>query len=200
MEYCEKILNIMFFLVFIISAVLEIIFLFQVPYYYYSYLLKSLKIIRILVGMINLLINLYFTVINYAENLIKKEEGYEGNPPTSRIYHLSDKITIIIAFIISTFTLCFNLVGLGSCSKYLKNTTQNNIYIDSLLFLIENILVTICWIYFFIYWGFIIKFSMIPKTKIKPKKVDKDAPPLPSIQQQPSSERNVKNNEINENI
>ena len=200
MEYCEKILNIMFFLVFIISAVLEIIFLFQVPYYYYSYLLKSLKIIRILLGMINLLINLYFTVINYAENLIKKEEGYEGNPPTSRIYHLSDKITIIIAFIISTFTLCFNLVGLGSCSKYLKNTTQNNIYIDSLLFLIENILVTICWIYFFIYWGFIIKFSMIPKTKIKPKKVDKDAPPLPSIQQQPSSERNVKNNEINENI
>ena len=200
MEYCEKILNIMFFLVFIISAVLEIIFLFQVPYYYYSYLLKSLKIIRILLGMINLLINLYFTVINYAENLIKKEEGYEGNPPTSRIYHLSDKITIIIAFILSTFTLCFNLVGLGSCSKYLKNTTQNNIYIDSLLFLIENILVTICWIYFFIYWGFIIKFSMIPKTKIKPKKVDKDAPPLPSIQQQPSSERNVKNNEINENI
>ena len=200
MEYCEKILNIMFFLVFIISAVLEIIFLFQVPYYYYSYLLKSLKIIRILLGMINLLINLYFTVINYAENLIKKEEGYEGNPPNSRIYHLSDKITIIIAFIISTFTLCFNLVGLGSCSKYLKNTTQNNIYIDSLLFLIENILVTICWIYFFIYWGFIIKFSMIPKTKIKPKKVDKDAPPLPSIQQQPSSERNVKNNEINENI
>ena len=200
MEYCEKILNIMFFLVFIISAVLEIIFLFQVPYYYYSYLLKSLKIIRILLGMINLLINLYFTVINYAENLIKKEEGYEGNPPNSRIYHLSDKITIIIAFIISTFTLCFNLVGLGSCSKYLKNTAQNNIYIDSLLFLIENILVTICWIYFFIYWGFIIKFSMIPKTKIKPKKVDKDAPPLPSIQQQPSSERNVKNNEINENI
>ena len=96
----------MFFLVFIISAVLEIIFLFQVPYYYYSYLLKSLKIIRILLGMINLLINLYFTVINYAENLIKKEEGYEGNPPTSRIYHLSDKITIIIAFILSTFTKC----------------------------------------------------------------------------------------------
>jgi len=200
MEYCEKILNIVFFLVFLISVILEIIFLFQVPYYYYSFLLKSLKIIRIILGMINLLINLYFIVIQYAENLIKKEEGYEGNPPTSRIYHLSDKIIIIIAFIISTFTLCFNLVGLGSCSKYLKNTTQNNIYIDSLLFLIENILVTLCWIYFFIYWGFIIKFFMIQKTKVKPKKVDNDAPPLPSIQQQPSSERKVKDNETNENI
>ena len=196
MEYCEKIMNIMFFLVFLLSVVLEIIFLFQVPYYYFSYLLKSLKIIRILLGMINLLINLYFIVIQYAENLIKKEEEFKGDLPTSKIYHLSDKIIIVIAFIISTFTLCFNLVGLGLCSKYLKKTTQSNIYIDSLLFLIENILVTICWMYFFIYWGFIIKFSIIPKRKAKPKKVDKDAPPLPSIQQQASSERIVKDNEI----
>ena len=193
-------MNIVFFFVFLISVILEIIFLFKVPYYYYSYLLKSLKIVRILLGMINLLINLYFLVIQYAENLIKEEEGYDGNLPTSKIYHLSDKIIIIIAFIISAFTLCFNLVGLGACSKYLKTTNQNNFYIDSLLFLIENILVTICWIYFFIYWGFIIKFSMLPKTQVKPKKVDKEAPPLPSIQQQPSSERKVKNNDTNENF
>ena len=149
--------------------------------------------------MINLLINLYFIVIQYAENLIKKEEEFKGDLPTSKIYHLSDKIIIVIAFIISTFTLCFNLVGLGLCSKYLKKTTQSNIYIDSLLFLIENILVTICWMYFFIYWGFIIKFSIIPKTKAKSKKIDKEAPPLPSIQQA-SSEREIKNKEINENI
>ena len=199
MEYCEKIMNIIFFLVFLLSVFLEIIFLFQVPYYYFSYLLKSLKIIRILLGMINLLINIYFIVIQYAENLIKKEEEYKGDLPTSKIYHLSDKIIIIIAFIISTFTLCFNLVGLGLCSKYLKKTTQSNIYIDSLLFLIENILVTICWMYFFIYWGFIIKFSIIPKTKAKSKKIDKEAPPLPSIQQA-SSEREIRNKEINENI
>ena len=200
MEKCEKGMTIAFYVFFVCSAVIEIIFLFYIPYYYYSIPLQCLKIIRILLGIINLLIELYFEIVKYAEYLIKKEEQRDAASVIKR-YQLTDIILIIAAFIISAFTVAYNIAGIFMNTKYLKKTDtsylQQSIFIDSLCFLIENILILLCWFFFFIFW--IIKFKGFIEAKkafINNKEnINIDgAPPIGSLQQQPSSERELNKN------
>ena len=199
MEYCGKCMTIGFYLFFLFTVILEIIFLFEVPYYYFSLPLQSLKIIRILLGIINILISLYFIVIKYAENLIKKEEMGEEAQSSSSRYQLSDKILICVAFSISLFTLLYNIIGIYLSARYLKKTDSsflaNSLYIDSLLLLIENILVSLCWLYFVLYWGFNIQNFLKGAQKIIKKNRGmndmNNAPPGPSQNAIPSSERQV---------
>ena len=71
--------------------------------------------------------------------------------------NLLDKILIISALVISSIGLILNIVGVGLSIKYLNDngnsTTLQGIYSRcSLLLLFENILLTICWICFVIYW------------------------------------------------
>ena len=197
MVILKKSMTISFYLFFLFNILFEIAFLFQIPYYYFSLPLQILKIVRILLSIINLLIDLYFLVTKYAEYLIKKAENVEEASILSNHYKLSDKILIIIAFIISTITLIFNIVGIALNSKYLKRDPSsflsNSLYVDSLLFLIENILVTLCWIYFVIFWGYSIQsFMKNPKEKKKKEmpNINNDAPG-PSQNQIPSSGRKV---------
>ena len=196
MKYCDKCMTIAFYAIFLGSVILEIAFLFEIPYYAFSNLLKSIKIVRILLGIINFLIDLFFLVIKYAENLIKKEEKGHDSSSTTKRYNLMDKILIIVAFLISIITLTLNITGIVACRKYLQKSSPlpSYFYVDSLLLLIENILVSLCWIYFIVYWGFHIKGFI--EVKEHPKKTDENnAPPSPLDGQQPSSERNVKSNE-----
>ncbi len=202
MENCEKSITFTFYAFFLCSTAIEIIFLFQIPYYYFSLPLKCLKIVRILLGIINFLIELFFEVIKYAEYLIKKEEQSDV-VSIKRRYGLTDKILIIIAFIISAFTLAYNFTGIVLNTKYLKkedsSSLQHSLYVDSLLFLIENILILLCWLFFFIYWLFKIK-GFIETQKLykeKANNVDKAPPPGPQ-QQQVSSERELKNKNSNQ--
>ena len=107
-----------------------------------------------------------------------------------------DKILIIVAFLISIITLTLNITGIVACRKYLQKSSPlpSYFYVDSLLLLIENVLVLLCWIFFLVYWGLHIKGFV--KVKEHSKKDDeKGAPPSPLDGQQPSSERNVKNND-----
>ena len=205
MENCEKSLVLTFYFVFLGSAILEIVFLFEIPYYYFSITLQSIKIIRILLGIINLLIKLFFAVIRYAENLIKKEEQGKESLSSSKRYSLLDKVLIKIALIISVVVFSLNMVGIGFTSNYLKKKDSSSLasylYIDSMLLLIELILISLCWFYFIIFWAFNIQ-EFIKSQKIIEKKEKKDningAPPAPSQNQQPSSERQVKPNENEE--
>ena len=205
MENCEKSLVLTFYFVFLGSAILEIVFLFEIPYYYFSITLQSIKIIRILLGIINLLIKLFFAVIRYAENLIKKEEQGKESLSSSKRYSLFDKVLIKIALIISVVVFSLNMAGIGFTSNYLKKKDSSflasSLYIDSMLLLIELILISLCWFYFIIFWAFNIQ-EFIKSQKIIEKKEKKDningAPPGPSQNQQPSSERQVKPNEIEE--
>ena len=198
MEYCEKSMILTFYFVFLGSVIFEIVFLFEIPYYHFSILLQSLKIVRILLGIINVLIELFFEVIKYAEYLIKKEEKVKSS--SSKRYRLFDKILIVISFVISAFTFCFNITGIALTSKYLEKKDSsflaNSIYVDTILLLIENSLVSFSWLYFLIFWGFNIK-DFIKSQKsddLKNKNGNFDsAPPGPSHNQQPSSERQVKN-------
>ena len=200
MEYCEKSMILTFYFVFLVNVILEILFLFQIPYYHFSIILQSLKIIRILLGIINVLVELFFEVIKYAENLIKKEE--QGTFSSSKRYRLYDKIIIIISFIISSFTFGFNITGIVLTSKALDKKESSNlaksIYVDTIFLLIENIILSFSWLYFLIFWGFnikdFIKSQKSVDTDIK-NKIDKNGspPPGPSQNQIPSSERQVKN-------
>ena len=197
---CYTFMIICFYCIFLVSIIIELVFLFQVPYYYYSDYLKSLKIIRIIINIINLFIDIYFLVIQYAEKLIKKEEKEEiSNDSSSRKYQLFEKILIIIAFSLSFVTFILNIIAIGLTSKYLKtfdsSFIQNSLYIDTLLFLIENTLVSLCWLYFLIFWGFNIKDFMKDdkkKSKIKSEKNNNN--------ENNNNENNKnKNNNTNEN-
>ena len=195
MVVLNKSMTIGFYFVFLFDLIIEIVFLFEIPYYYFSMPLQILKIMRILLGIINILIDLYFLVIKYAEYLIKKAENEEELSFRSNHYRLSDKILIIIAFLNSSIVLIFNIFGIALNSKYLKRDPSsflsNCLYVDSLLFLLENILVSLCWIYFVIFWAYNIQYLMTKSNVNKKKNVKNDAPPGPSQNQVPSSERNV---------
>ena len=201
MEYCGKSMTICFYFIFLGSVILEIIFLFEVPYYYFSLPLQSLKIIRILLGIINVLINLYFIVIKYAENLIKKEEIGDEAQSSSNRYQLSDKILISVAFFISLFILSYNIIGIALSAGYLKKKDSsflaNSLYIDSLLLLVENILISVCWLYFLLYWAFniqnFLKGTQHSNRERKNRGIHdmNNAPPGPSQNSIPSSERQV---------
>ena len=196
MENCEKSITFTFYAFFLCSTAIEIIFLFQIPYYYFSLPLKCLKIVRILLGIINFLIELFFEVIKYAEYLIKKEEQSDV-VSIKRRYGLTDKILIIIAFIISAFTLAYNFTGIVLNTKYLKkedsSSLQHSLYVDSLLFLIENILISLCWLFFFIFWSLKIK-RFIEEQKLIPEKVIEEPPAPPQAQVSSERELNKENN------
>ena len=171
MEY-SIFMIIFFYCTFLASIVIEFVFLFHIPYYYYSNYLKNLKIIRIIMNIINLLIDFYIIVIRYAENLIKKQENEKGlNGPSSRTNRLFDKILIIIAFSLSSVMFILNIIGIGLTAKYLEtfdsSFIQNSLYIDTLFFLIENTLLSLCWLHFTIFWGFNIKDFMKNRKKIR---------------------------------
>ena len=195
MEYCEKSMIIAFYCIFLFCVLSEIIFLYLVPYYSFNKLLIWLKILRIIFGVINVLIDLFFLIKEYIEYFLKEEE-HNDTESMARSYHLYDKILTIIAFLFSILLLSFNIAGLISSSKYVKKEGESSFHysllIDSILLLIENILMTLCWIYFLIFWGFNIK-RFMKKEKIKTKKkirikADVDPPPLPL-----SSSRNMRN-------
>ena len=195
MEYCEKSMIIAFYCIFLFCVLSEIVFLYLVPYYSFNKLLIWLKILRIIFGIINALIDLFFLIREYIEYLVKEEEGNDIEE-MARSYHLYDKILTVIAFLFSILLISFNIAGIVSSSKYLKKEGESSFHysllIDSILLLIENILMTLCWIYFLLFWGFYTK-KYMKKEEIKPKKekkskADVEPPPLPL-----SSSRNMKN-------
>ena len=155
-----KIRIIAFYLIALIGIILEIIFLFLIPYYYYSKFLKYLKIVRVILGFVIFLIDIYFRFTEFSEiiwnfkNKIKKKDEHIQE---KNIFYLIDKIFIISGFVISLTSLILNIIGIALISDYLSkdNSTdlQNTYWTRSLIFLFENILVTICWIYFSIYWA-----------------------------------------------
>ena len=196
MECSDNIMTIVFYLIFLGNVITELAFLFQIPYYYFSTFLQCIKIMRILLGILNILMNIYFLVIKYAQNLIKKEEN-EKISLKSTHYTLLDKIIIQIAFAISLISFTFNFVAIILTSSYLnkKDTSflANSYYIDSIFFLIENILTTICLLFFLIYWGIEIRRFMkssegVVKSNKNNKNRGSNVPPLPSH----SSEREIK--------
>ena len=196
MEYCEKSMIIAFYCIFLFCVLSEIIFLYLVPYYSFNKLLIWLKIFRIIFGVINVLLDLFFLIIEYIEYLVKEEEDNDIEA-MARSYHLYDKILTIIAFLFSILLISFNIAGLVSSSKYVKKEGESSLHysllIDSILLLIENILMTLCWIYFLIFWGFNIK-RFMKKEKIEQEnrpRNDVEPPPLPL-----TSSRNMRN-EIN---
>ena len=198
MDSREKVTTITFYIVFLASVIIETVFLFIIPYYNYSITLQCLKIIRILFGIINILIDLYLLVAKYAEYLIKKEEENSKDVSFSSFrYKTFDKVLIIIASVISIFILSFNLAGIFLGAKKLKKKDNsfmsNSLYVDSLFLLIENLLILFVWLYYSIFWLFNIKeFRKTKKIKTD-KNVAKinNAPPGPSQNQIPSSERQI---------
>ena len=200
MESREKIMTIIFYLVFAFCVIIEVVFLFIVPYYYYSLSLQILKIIRILLGIIIILIDLYFLVAKFVQYLIKKEEKDIKNYIISYTYTILDKILIIVASIISLFILIYNITGIIICSKkYLKKKDTsfmaNSLYVDSLYLLIENLLLSFCWLYFFSFWIYIFRESKKIRIDIKDENnivgPKTNAAPGPSKNQIPSSERKI---------
>ena len=150
-----------YYLIMLIALILEIIFLFQIPYYHFSGYLQNLKIIRIIFGLLIFLVDVYFRVVSIAEILfdIKKIKAKKDQYFADKnIFNLIDKILIIGGFAISIINLILNIVGIVLSSKYLnekkETKLQEEYYTRSLLLLFENILISICWIYFSIYWGF----------------------------------------------
>ena len=196
MEKFEKSMTLTFYAFFVCSTVIEITFFFLIPYYYFSLPLKCLKITRILLGIINVLIEILFEIIKYAEYLIKKEEHSEVASLAKR-YSLTDKVFMVAAFIISAFTLAYNIAGIVLNTKYLKKTDssslQHSLYVDSLLFLIENILISLCWLFFFIFWSLKIK-RFIEEQKLIPERVIEEPPAPPQAQVSSERELNKDNN------
>ena len=150
-----------YYLIMLIALILEIVFLFQIPYYHFSGYLQNLKIIRIIFGLLIFLVDVYFRVVSIAEILfdIKKIKAKKDQYFADKnIFNLIDKILIIGGFAISIINLILNIVGIVLSSKYLnekkETKLQEEYYTRSLLLLFENILISICWIYFSIYWGF----------------------------------------------
>ena len=74
-------------------------------------------------------------------------------------------------------SLILNIIGIALISDYLSkdNSTdlQNTYWTRSLIFLFENILVTICWIYFSIYWALNI-YNFKNKSKEKEINIEKE--------------------------
>ena len=86
-------------------------------------------------------------------------------------FYLIDKILIICGFVISLTSLVLNATGIGLSSNYLNkpkssSDLENTYYTCSILLLFENILITISWIYFTIYWLLSI-LKLIKKSKKK---------------------------------
>ena len=175
-----KIRIIAFYLIALIGIILEIIFLFLIPYYYYSKFLKYLKIVRVILGFVIFLIDIYFRFTEFSEiiwnfkNKIKKKDEHIQE---KNIFYLIDKIFIISGFVISLTSLILNIIGIALISDYLSkdNSTdlQNTYWTRSLIFLFENILVTICWIYFSIYWALNI-YNFKNKSKEKEINIEKE--------------------------
>jgi hypothetical protein len=168
-----KIKIIAFYLIALLGLILEIIFLFEIPYYRYSNFLKYLKIVRIIFGFLVFLIDIYFRfssiseiILDLTEKIREKDKYFQDK----NVFYLIDKILIISGFVISLTSLTLNIMGIVSTSDYLSknNSTdlQNTYSTCSLLLLFENILITICWIYFSIYWGINIH-NFRKKAKIK---------------------------------
>jgi hypothetical protein len=168
-----KIKIIAFYLIILIGLGLEIVFLFEIPYYRYSYYLQYLKIVRMLFGFIIFLIDIYLRFTSISEiifdikgNIPKNDDNYFKD---KNVFYLIDKILIISGFVISLTSLVLNAIGTGLSSKYLdkpnySSDLQNTYFTKSLLLLFENILITISWIYFTIYWLLGI-FKLIKKQK-----------------------------------
>ena len=153
-----KIRIISFYLITLIGLFLEIIFLFEIPYYRYSHFLKYLKIIRILFGFIIFLIDIYFNCTAVSEIILAfKNEIQKEDEQVKDNFYLINIILIISGFVISLTCLILNIIGVTLTTDYLnkdKSTDlQNTYWTCSLILLFENILITICWIYFFIYWA-----------------------------------------------
>ena len=175
-----KIRIIAFYLIALIGIILEIIFLFLIPYYYYSKFLKYLKIVRVLLGFVIFLIDIYFRFTEFSEiiwNFKKKIKKIDEHIQEKNIFYLIDKIFIITGFVISLTSLILNIIGIVLISDYLSkdNSTdlQNTYWTRSLIFLFENILVTICWIYFSIYWALNI-YNFKNKSKEKEINIEKE--------------------------
>ena len=165
-----KIKIIAFYLIALLGLILEIIFLFEIPYYRYSNFLKYLKIVRIIFGFLVFLLDIYFRLTSISEIILGLEGKKDRYFQDKNIFYLIDKILIISGFVISLTSLTLNIMGIVSTSDYLSknNSTdlQNTYSTCSLLLLFENILITICWIYFSIYWGINIH-NFRKKAKIK---------------------------------
>ena len=163
-----------YYLIFFIELILEIVFLFEIPYYKYSNFLKYLKIVRILLAFFIFLFDVYFRVISITETLLNKKEkktDIDKYFADKNFFFLVDKILIIAGFVISFVTLILNLVGVGLASKEItsnNSTTLKNIESRcSLILLFENILSAIAWIYFSFYWGFYIYYNIININKLE---------------------------------
>ena len=163
----DKTKIIAYYIIFIVGLIIEIVFLFKIPYYRYSNFLKYLKIIRILLGFFIFLIDVYFRVISITETLLNKKGKISSKDKyfaDKNFFFLVDKLLIIAAFVISFATLILNITGIVLASKNITSdnkTTLKNIYSTcTLLLLFENILFTIAWIYFTIYWGYYINYNI----------------------------------------
>ena len=186
-----KIRIISFYLITLIGLFLEIIFLFEIPYYRYSHFLKYLKIIRILFGFIIFLIDIYFRCTEVSEIILAfKNEIQKEDEQVKDNFYLINIILIISGFVISLTCLILNIIGVTLTTDYLnkdKSTDlQNTYWTCSLILLFENILITICWIYFFIYWALNI-YNFIQNSQKKEENeviknvIDKGAPIPPGI-------------------
>ena len=157
--------------------------------------ISYLKLLRIIFGVINVLIELFFLIIEYVEYIVKEEE-HDNTEAMARSYHLYEKILTLVSFLFSILLLSFNISGIITSSKYVKKEGDSSLHysllIDSILLLIENILMTLCWIYFLIFWGFNIKRYM-KKQEIKQDKIVKNDKPDVEPPPLPSSSRNMKN-------
>ena len=209
---------IIYYLVIIIAIIIEIIFLFEIPYYYYSRYLKYLKLIRIIFGFLIFLIDVYFRVVSITEILldIKKIKVIKDKYFTDKnIFNLIDKILIISGFTISLVTLILNLIGVGLSTKYLKSGQKTDIENEyntrSIFLLFENCLISIGWIYLSFYWGFNMANSLLKgneeESNINKKEggVNKDinennnvAPPIGEQNENPN--RNPSSENLNNNI
>ena len=177
----DKIKIIFYYLIILIGLILEIVFLFEIPYYSYINFLKYLKISRILLGFLIFLIDFYFRVVSIAETLLnKRKEKIKKDKyfADKTHFYLVDKILIVFGFTISLLGLVLNIIGVVLSSKKLKNNHsteyQSKISRCSLILLFENILFIIAWIYFVIYWGFNVLNKIFNSSQEENKKILKN--------------------------
>ena len=177
----DKIKIIFFYLIIAIGLILEIVFLFEIPYYSFNNFLKYLKISRILLGFLLFLIDVYLRVVSIAETLLnKRKEKIKKDKyfADKTHFYLVDKILIVFGFTISLLGLVLNIIGVVLSSKKLKNNHsteyQSKISRCSLILLFENILFIIAWIYFVIYWGFNVLNKIFNSNQEENKKILKN--------------------------
>ena len=103
-----KIKILAFYLIALLGLILEIIFLFEIPYYRYSNFLKYLKIVRIIFGFLVFLIDIYFRfssiseiILDLTEKIREKDKYFQDK----NVFYLIDKILIISGFVISLTSL-----------------------------------------------------------------------------------------------